>query len=115
MDRFAAFPLQDLIARRAVSGDPFLEFLRIPDLSLGLYVLGPGAVDRQQPHTEDEAYVVLAGRGRFTAGAETCSVGPGDTLFVAAGVPHRFHDITEQLQLIVAFGPAEGSRSAGRV
>jgi hypothetical protein len=34
----------------------------------------------------------------------------GSVIFVAAGVPHRFHDITEELQLFVAFGPAEGSR-----
>ena len=54
---------------------------------------------------------MLEGRSRFTAGAETSDVGPGDTLFVAAGVPHRFHDITETLRLIVVFGPAEGSRA----
>ena len=74
-------------------------------------MLAAGAVDRQRPHTEDEAYVVLEGRSRFTAGADTSAVGPGDTLFVAAGVPHRFHDITETLRLIVVFGPAEGSRA----
>ena len=107
------FTRAGLLARRAGAGDPYLEFLRVPDLSLGLYVLEAGAVDRQQPHTEDEAYVVLAGRARFTAGAETRAVGPGDTIFVPAGVPHRFHDIAETLELIVAFGPAEGSRASG--
>ena len=107
------YTLQSLAVRQAASGDPYLEFLRAPDLSLGLYVLGAGAADRQQPHTEDEAYVVLAGRARFTAGAEMSDVGPGDTIFVAAGVPHRFHDIAETLQLVVVFGPAEGSRGAG--
>ena len=76
-------------------------------------MLEAGGVDRQQPHTEDEAYVVLAGVAGFTAGTETRSVGPGDTIFVAAGVPHRFHDIAETLRLIVVFGPAEGSRAAG--
>jgi mannose-6-phosphate isomerase-like protein (cupin superfamily) len=106
-----AFPLAALSGRQAAAGEPYLEFLRVPDLSLGLYVLEAGAVDRQMPHTEDEAYVVLDGRSRFTAGAETGDVGPGDTLFVAAGVPHRFHDIVETLRLIVVFGPAEGSRA----
>jgi mannose-6-phosphate isomerase-like protein (cupin superfamily) len=104
------YTLQALAGRQAASGGPYLEFLRVPDLSLGLYVLEAGAVDRQQPHTEDEAYVVVAGRARFTAGRETCDVGPGDTIFVAAGVPHRFHDIAETLRLVVVFGPAEGSR-----
>jgi mannose-6-phosphate isomerase-like protein (cupin superfamily) len=111
MDTFDAFPLADLLARRAAGGDPYLEFLRVPDLSLGLYVLGPGDVDRQLPHTEDEAYVVLSGRGRLTADGRTSEVAPGDTLFVAAGVDHRFHDISDELRLIVAFGPAEGSRA----
>ncbi len=102
------FPLSSLVDRQVASGEPYLEFLRVPDLSLGLYVLEAGAVDRQQPHTEDEAYVVLAGRSRFTAGSETRDVATGDTIFVAAGVPHRFHDIVETLRLVVAFGPAEG-------
>ena len=102
-----------LSVRQAERGEPYLEFLRSPDLSLGLYVLAAGAVDGQQPHTEDEAYVVLEGRSRFTAGSEIRDVGPGDTIFVAAGVPHRFHDIAERLRLIVVFGPAEGSRAAG--
>ena len=108
MDVFTA---PELLARLVASGDPYLEFLRVPDLSLGLYVLPAGGTDRQEPHTEDEAYVVLAGRSRFTAGDETRDVGPGDTIFVAAGVPHRFHDIAEELRLIVVFGPAEGTRS----
>jgi mannose-6-phosphate isomerase-like protein (cupin superfamily) len=108
-----AFALAELEARRAAHGDPYLEFLTVPDLSAGLYVLEAGAVDRQQPHTEDEVYVILAGRSRFTVGDETREVGPGDTLFVAATVPHRFHDILETLRVIVVFGPAEGSRATG--
>lgn len=104
-------PIAELLERRARAGDPYLEFLRVPDLSLGLYELAAGEQDRQGPHTEDEAYVVLSGRSRFTAADETRAVGPGDTIFVAAGVPHRFHDIEEPLRLIVVFGPAEGTRA----
>ena len=103
--------LADALARQRAAGDPWLELLSVPDLSAGLYVLAAGAVDRQQPHTEDEVYVVLAGRGRFTSGDETRDVGPGDLLFVPAHEPHRFHDIAEELRLMVAFGPAEGSRA----
>ena len=107
-----AFPIVELEARRAAAGDPYVEFLAVPDLSAGLYVLEAGAVDHQQPHSEDEVYVILEGRSRFTAGDGTRDVGPGDTLFVAATVPHRFHDIVETLRVIVVFGPAEGSRAA---
>ena len=108
-----AFELAELLDRRTQSGRPYLEFLSVPDLSVGLYVLAAGEVDRQGPHTEDEVYYVIAGRGRVTVGDDARDVGPGSIVFVAAGVPHRFHDITEELTLLVAFGPAEGSRGAG--
>src|SRR4051794_10950710 len=105
------FPLSELLERRA-SGNAWLEFLRVADLSAGLYVIEAGGVDRQSPHTEDEVYVVLAGRAAFTAGSETREVAAGDTIFVAATVGHRFHDVTEELRVIVVFGPAEHSRAA---
>ena len=106
-------PLAALEARRAAQGgDPWLEFLRVTDLSAGLYVLEAGAIDPQQPHTEDEVYVILGGRSRFTAGDQTRDVGPGDTIYVEAGKAHRFHDIAETLRVIVVFGPAEGSRAS---
>jgi len=106
-------PIAALAAAQAASGEAYLEFLRRPSMSIGLYVLPGGAMDGQSPHTEDEAYVVLAGRSRFTAGGETRDVGPGDTIFVPAHMPHRFHDITDELRLIVVFAPAEGSRVPG--
>ena len=107
------YDLRELLDRRARSDAPYLEFQRSADISTGIYVLPAGATDRQQPHAEDEIYSVLEGVSRFTAGDETVDVGPGSVLFVAAGVPHRFHDITADLALLVVFGPAEGSR--GRV
>jgi len=106
-----AITIADALRRQQATGDPWHELLSVPDLSAGIYVLAAGAVDRQQPHTEDEVYVVLAGRARFTSGGETRDVRPGDTLFVPAREPHRFHDIAEELRLVVVFGPAEGSRA----
>src|SRR5206468_1793240 len=61
-----AFELGDLLARREASGDPYLEFISVPDLSVGLYVLAAGQPDLQRPHTEDETYYVISGRGRVT-------------------------------------------------
>jgi mannose-6-phosphate isomerase-like protein (cupin superfamily) len=106
-----AHELADVDARRVASGRPYHEFISVPDLSVGLYVLAPGQPDLQQPHTEDEVYYVISGRGQITVGDEVRDVGTGTTVFVAAGVPHRFHDITDELELFVAFGPAEGSRA----
>ena len=106
-----AFELADVAAEREAGGKPYLEFITVPDLSVGLYVLVVGQPDLQQPHTEDEVYYVVSGRGRITVGEEVRDVRPGSIVFVAATVPHRFHDITEDLTLLVAFGPAEGSRA----
>ena len=106
-----AYELDEIQTRRRAAGTAYLEFLKVPDLSLGLYVLGPGQPDLQQPHTEDEAYYVVAGAGRVTVGDEERAVSTGSVVFVSAGVPHRFHDITAELTLLVAFGPAEGSRA----
>jgi mannose-6-phosphate isomerase-like protein (cupin superfamily) len=95
------------------AGAGYVEQLRRSDLSLGTYCLRAGAVDRQSPHAEDEVYVVTAGKGRFTSGGQTVDVAEGTVLFVPAHEPHRFHDITADLALLVFFGPAEGSRDAG--
>jgi mannose-6-phosphate isomerase-like protein (cupin superfamily) len=108
-----AHELADVIAQREATGRPYLEFITVPDLSVGLYVLEPGEPDLQQPHTEDEVYYVVGGRAKVTVGDEVRDVHQGSIVFVATGVPHRFHDITEKLTLFVAFGPAEGSRAAG--
>lgn len=106
-----AFTLSEALDRQRAGGGPWVELLSVPDLSCGLYVLAAGEADPQQPHTEDEVYVVLAGRSRFTAGDATRDCAPGDVIFVPALVPHRFHDITEELRVVVVFGPAEGSRA----
>ena len=79
-------------------------------MSVGLYVLPVGASDGQLPHGEDEVYLILSGRSSFTAGHAVRQVEPGDTIFVAAGAPHRFHDITDEMRIVVVFAPPEGTR-----
>jgi mannose-6-phosphate isomerase-like protein (cupin superfamily) len=102
--------LETLETQRRGVDRRYLEFLRAPDLSGGLYVLEAGATDLQTPHAEDEVYVVMRGRCRFRAGEDEREVGPGSVLFVSARVEHRFVDIRERLEALVFFGPAEGSR-----
>ena len=89
------------------TGELYLEFLRRDSMSCGLYVLEAGATDPQEPHQEDEVYLVLRGRARLRAGDRDGPVGPGSVAFVARNVPHRFHDITERLSVLVFFAPAE--------
>ena len=102
-----AFKIDDLVAQQAAGKRPYLEFLRHPSLSLGLYVLPAGGVDPQQPHNEDEVYYIVSGQGQIDVGDETQSVQPGSLVFVAAHVPHKFHSITEELKILVFFAPAE--------
>jgi mannose-6-phosphate isomerase-like protein (cupin superfamily) len=87
------------------------EQLRVPDLSLGTYSIVAGGTDGQSPHTEDEVYVVTAGRAHFEAAGERVPVGPGSVLYVPAGEVHRFTDVTEDLAVLVVFAPAEETRS----
>ena len=101
--------LPGLLSEHRQSGEAWREIFRVPALSLGIYRLARGADDPQSPHDEDEVYYVLRGRGRIAIAAEDQAVEPGGLLFVAKRVPHRFHDISEDLELLVFFAPAEGS------
>lgn len=92
-------------------GTHWAEQLRVPDLSVGTYSIPAGGTDDQEPHTEDEIYVVTAGRATFEAGTDRVAVGPGSVIFVAAGEVHRFAEVTQDLATVVIFGPAEGSRA----
>ncbi|HKG24309.1 MAG TPA: cupin domain-containing protein [Thermomicrobiales bacterium] len=107
MSSMQAFELADLQARQAASGNLYLEFLRVPALSTGLYVLPAGGTDPQKPHAEDEVYYVISGRARFTCEDQEIPVLAGTTIYVAANDAHRFHDIEEDLVVLVFFAPAE--------
>ena len=87
----------------------YLEFLHVPAMSAGVYVLPAGATDSQSPHGEDEMYFVVRGKARMKVGAESQAVGAGSVIFVEAHVEHRFYDITEELVVLVFFAPAETS------
>ncbi len=104
--------VHELIAAQRVTGEAWQEFLRVPALSVGLYVLEAGGVDAQTPHTEAEVYVVLEGRGSLSVDGVDQAATPGDVLFVAAHADHRFHTITDTLRLLVVFAPAEGTTGA---
>ena len=99
--------LSDVNQQRAESHKLYREFLRVPAMSAGLYVLAAGAADPQRPHHEDELYYVVSGRARFQAGEETREVSSGSLIFVAAEVGHRFYDIKKELTVLVFFAPAE--------
>ena len=101
------FTINEIDAQRAASEKLYREFLRVPAMSAGLYVLPAGGTDPQRPHHEDEMYYVIRGRARFRAGDEDREVSAGSILFVGAEVEHRFHEIAEELAVLVFFAPAE--------
>ena len=94
-----------LVQRQAAEGRPFLEFLRSPSLSAGIYTLRAGEQDRQSPHSEDEIYYVINGRAVIDVGGEKRAVAPGTVVFVGAHVAHHFEDISDDLTVLVVFAP----------
>jgi mannose-6-phosphate isomerase-like protein (cupin superfamily) len=101
------FRLDQLDAERAAEQGAYLRFLKERSMSVGLYALSPGEADTQSAHRQDELYQVVSGRAYLTVGEETTTVGRGSVVFVPAGVPHRFHHITEELRVLVVFSPPE--------
>jgi len=101
------FNLAEAEQHRQQSGKRYLEFLRVAAMSAGVYVLPAGSADAQSPHKQDEMYYVVRGRARMQAGSEDQAVSEGSIIFVAAGVEHRFYDITDEVMVLVFFAPAE--------
>jgi mannose-6-phosphate isomerase-like protein (cupin superfamily) len=101
------FELPELQKQREQSGKRYLEFLRVPSMSAGIYTLAAGSADPQKPHKEDEMYYVVRGKGGIQVGSDDRAIGQGSVIFVGANVEHHFHDITEELTALVFFAPAE--------
>jgi mannose-6-phosphate isomerase-like protein (cupin superfamily) len=101
------FELEDVLKQVRLSGNGYHEFLRVTDLSTGIYHLTAGEVDPQSPHGQDEVYYVLEGRARIEVEGEIHPVRPGTLVYVRAYAAHKFFDIEKDLQILVFFAPAE--------
>lgn len=106
-----AYETSQLIEQQAAGEKLYLEFLKVPSLSMGLYSLKAGAKDPQSPHSEDEVYYIISGKGMIHVAGEDRAVQQGSIIFVKAYDEHRFHSITEDLQILVFFAPAEYSQA----
>ena len=107
-----AYELKQLITQNTDSNKAYLEFLKVPDLSMGLYTLPAGGVDPQSPHTEDEVYYVVSGKAKIQVADENRDVQAGSIVYVAKNVEHRFHSIEQDLTVLVFFAPAEYSNKS---
>lgn len=78
-------------------------------LELGFYK--PDAIDPQEPHTQDEIYVVQSGSGYFVLGDERKPFAQGEALFVPAGAVHRFEEFSDDFAAWVVFYGPQGGES----
>ena len=99
-----AFDLARLVEKCEEKGRPYIEFLRVPQLSCGIYSLAAGAKDTQSTHDEDEVYLVLKGRASLIVDGEEMGLSEGSIVYVPADAAHEFVKIEENLSLLVFFG-----------
>ncbi len=101
----ASFTVSKVSKLRQESGSAWLEFLDVPNLSMGVYHIPAGINDREthDPHDRDEVYVGISGKGRLTADSEEFDVEAGAIIYVKAGVEHHFHDVNDDLTVLVFF------------
>ena len=97
-----SFAIREVQQRLAAGSGGYEIVHRSPGLELGVYVLVAPEPDTQQPHSDDEVYVVLEGRGTLEVEGQAFAVGEGDALFVQAGADHRFTGY-ESLSVLVIF------------
>lgn len=98
------FNLAQVVEACEQQGTPYLEFLRVPALSCGIYQLAAGAEDSQTSHVEDEVYLVLKGKAKIIQDGKEDSIERGSILYIPADAQHHFVEIEEDLSLLVFFG-----------
>lgn len=88
-------------------GALFIKLMEHGSMSVEIY--RPVKTDRQTPHLQDELYVIISGTGEFLNNGERSAFGPGDILFVPAGIEHRFENFTEDFATwVIFYGPDGG-------
>jgi len=97
--------IQQAKERLAAAGGGYEIVHESPGLELGVYVLVAPEPDRQQPHEDDEVYVVLEGRGTLDIEGARVDLREGQAAFVQAGAQHQFVGY-EQLAVLVIFEKA---------
>ncbi|MFL5982225.1 MAG: cupin domain-containing protein [Gaiellaceae bacterium] len=97
-----AFEIAAAKERLAAAGGGYEVVHDSAGLEVGVYVLVAPEPDRQQPHEDDELYVVLEGTGILEIEGEEAAVREGSALFVPAGAEHRF-TAYENLSVLVIF------------
>jgi mannose-6-phosphate isomerase-like protein (cupin superfamily) len=97
--------LSDMLRRlQPAAGTTFATGFTNGTMSIELYQ--PHLNDHQQPHRQDEVYVIVSGRGIFNRDGERVPFAPHDVLFVPAGMAHRFEEFSEDfVTWVIFYGP----------
>lgn len=104
--------LSRAVAALAGSSDrSYAVLLERGALQIGYYK--PEIIDKQEPHEQDEVYVVASGTGYFMNGETRMPFEPGEVLFVPAGVLHGFEDFSEDFAAWVIFYGPQGGEKGG--
>ncbi len=99
-------PLSAFEANLGAGGKPYWEGLAHGSMRTLLFK--PKGKDVQQPHLQDEIYIILSGSGSFSKRGETRPFQAGDVIFVEAGAEHRFESFSEDFATWVVFWGPEG-------
>ena len=98
--------------QKLAAGDGALFVKLTEHGSMSVEIYRPVDTDRQTPHVQDELYVIISGNGDFLNNGEHCSFGPGDVLFVPAGVEHRFENFSIDFATwVIFYGPVGGENA----
>ena len=99
-------PLSTFEAKLGSDGNRFWQGLAHGSMRTLLFK--PLGKDVQQPHRQDEIYIVLSGSGSFSKAGETRPFKAGDVIFVEAGAEHRFETFSEDFATWVVFWGPDG-------
>jgi mannose-6-phosphate isomerase-like protein (cupin superfamily) len=101
--------MPEAIAKLENAAKPFIEVMRHGSMLVEYYA--PKVVDKQQPHSRDELYVIASGTGQFVRNGEVVFFSTGDVLFVPAGMEHRFQNFSEDFATwVIFYGESGGEK-----
>jgi mannose-6-phosphate isomerase-like protein (cupin superfamily) len=103
-----AFDIGRVKRRLAEANGGYEKVHESAGLEIGVYVLVAPEADRQQPHADDEVYIVLEGSGTLDVEGTQVELREGQAAFVAAGAEHRFSGY-ENLSVLVIFEKARAA------
>jgi mannose-6-phosphate isomerase-like protein (cupin superfamily) len=92
------------------TGERFVKLLQHQTMQVEYF--SPKEKDKQQPHKQDELYIIISGSGTLIRNGERLNCKPHDVLFVPAGLAHHFEDFTEDFATWVVFYGIEGGEAS---